>query len=133
MRQRAVLSGIRNAVILTLTVLEAAIPDRTPEVPVVLTLLGEAIPPVVSLGSAGELEDPAITGTDETGVAIVAGVVVLIGTITPEFVVTSVAGVSDPVEGPSLLLSVGVSLSALAVEIVLFVVGPIMLNQYTVE
>ena len=133
MRQRVVFSGIRNAVVLTLTVLEAAIPDATPEVPIVLTLLGEAISPVVSLDGAGELEDPAITGTDEPEVAIVAGEVVLIGIITPELVVKNVAGVSDPVEGPPLLLSVSMSLSALTVEIVLLVVGPIMLNQYTVE
>lgn len=124
MRQRAVLSGIRNAVLLTLKVLEAAIPDATPEVPIVPTLLGEAIPPVVSLDSAGELEGPAMTRTDGTEVAIVAGVFVLIGIITPELVVKSVAGVSDPVEGPPLILSVNVSLSALPVEIVLLVVGP---------
>ena len=112
MRQRAVLSGIRNAVLLTLTVLEAAVPDVAPEAPIVPTVLGVTIPPVVSLDSAGELEGPAITGADE--MAIVTGVFALIGIIAPEFITEGVVGVSEPMNDPPLLLPVSVPLLALA-------------------
>lgn len=97
----------RNVALLTLAILGAAVPDATPDIPVVLTAVNVTIPLVAPLDGAGELDDPGMTEADET-VAIIGVDVIAPGLITEE-----VAGVFDPMKGPPPILPVSVSLSAL--------------------
>lgn len=100
---------MRNAASLTLAVLEAAVPEKDPDVPIVPMLVDVTIPAVAD--DADELDAPAMT--EDHG--------------------TEVAGVGEPMDGPPLVLSASVSLSARAIEAVLILVALIMLDEYAAE
>ncbi|KAF6220860.1 hypothetical protein HO133_002540 [Letharia lupina] len=66
---------MRNAASLTLAVLEAAVPEKDPDVPIVPMLVEVTIPAVAD--DADELDAPAMTEDDGTEVAGVVALVML--------------------------------------------------------